>query len=191
MDFKGWGQEEAVLHIRLYCTPALPSSLWRSDNGLRQWRPWTRSITWRSKLLIRLRNVVLREDVFRKCGSFSDVDSLRSYCTAFKAALKDADLDFGGQIDGRESDSAATTDPLPGVGDVPEEAPTSSNPSSKPRKCGSCGRTYLPRKSACPAEKLVYYNCSKVGHLAVLCRQGKKSSTCGGRRVSWWPPQVK
>ncbi|MPC68753.1 hypothetical protein E2C01_062962 [Portunus trituberculatus] len=47
------------------------------------------------KLVCGLHNVVLKEEVFREYESFSDVDSLRKFCIAFKAAKKDARHDAG------------------------------------------------------------------------------------------------
>ena len=127
-----------------------------------------------------LYSVVLREEVFRKFASFSDVDSLRSYCNAFEAAHKDASMGYSGKGSvAHEGTMAAATDPLPDVGDsgwVPEAAATNTCHLDKPRKCGNCGRTHLPKKSACPAEKLVCHNCSKTGHLAVMCRWRKQAA---------------
>ena len=125
------------------------------------------------KLMSSLYSVVLREKVFRKFASFSDVDSLRSYCNAFEAAHKDASMGYGGKGSvAREGAVATATDPLPNVGDsgwVPEAAATNTRHLDNPRKCGNCGRPHLPKKLACPAEKLVCHNCSKTGHLAVMC----------------------
>ena len=132
------------------------------------------------KLMSDLYSLVLREEVFCNFASFNDVDELHRYCTAFEVAHKDASLEVGGKASApRESALAAATDPLPAVGDrscLPEVAATSIRHPSKPRKCGKCGRTHLPRKGAWPAEKLVCLNCRMVGHLAVMGRRGKQAA---------------
>ena len=139
LELNGWGREEAVLHIRLYCTPALQHALdakftvaeWQGLSavealdtvGRLALQATNQAVEWcrffainqlsdesiseyfvRSaqcaadcefqcpncdgnltdyillrKLMSSLYSVVLREEVFRKFVSFSDVDSLRSY----------------------------------------------------------------------------------------------------------------
>lgn len=84
------------------------------------------------KLMSGLYSVVLREEVFRNFASFSDVDSLRSYCTAFEAAHKDAGQDSGGKPSvAQEGAVAAAAAPQPGVADSCCAATNTHHPCNK------------------------------------------------------------
>ena len=68
------------------------------------------------KLVCGLRSVALKEEVFRQCQTFGDVDVLRKFCVAFEAAHKDARQGDVGGNSGRESWAAAAgVTPLPGA----------------------------------------------------------------------------
>ena len=125
------------------------------------------------KLVSGLESVGLKEEVFRKCETFKDVDSLRKFCVAFEAAHKDAaSPGFGGNI-GRETlASAAAVTPLPGALQelhLPPQAAGTRQPPHKPR-CGNCGAQHKLGKGLYPAEALTCFNCGKTGHLRKLCR---------------------
>lgn len=131
--------------------------------------------------------MVLREEVFHNFTSFSDVDSLRRYCTAFEAAHKDASQDSSGKTSvNREGAVAAVATPQPEIADISCSAATSAyHPTNKTRKCGDCGRKHLPRKTDCPARKALCYNCGKVGHLASVWTE-----KAGEQRWRTWRRQV-
>ena len=140
LDLNGWVPVEAVLHIRLHCTPPLQRSLdarftaaeWQAltveealdsvgrialqaTNQAADWCKFFTASQERSesmseyftrsaqcaadgefkcphcdnslseymllrKLVSGLESVVLKEEVFRRCDSFCDVDSLRKFC---------------------------------------------------------------------------------------------------------------
>ncbi|KAK3880047.1 hypothetical protein Pcinc_015434 [Petrolisthes cinctipes] len=98
------------------------------------------------KLVSGIASVELKEEVFRRCDSFSEVDSLRKFCVAFEAAHKDATRpgvstkNIGRE--GREAmASVATVSSLPDalqeeVGLPPQAAGARQPPHYKPR-CGN------------------------------------------------------
>ncbi|MPC79496.1 hypothetical protein E2C01_074026 [Portunus trituberculatus] len=49
------------------------------------------------KLVSGLESAVLKEEVFRQCDTFHDVDSLRKFCVAYEAAHRDAASSSGGK----------------------------------------------------------------------------------------------
>ena len=238
LDLNGWAPTEAVLHIRLHCTPPLQRSLdarftaveWQAlaveealeaiarialqaTNQAADWCKFFTASQERSesiseyftrsaqcaedcefkcphcaaslseymlllKLVSGLESVALKEEEFRQCELFKDVDSLRKFCVAFEAAHKDAATPgFGGNF-GREAlASAAAATPLPGAPqeDSPPQAAGARPPPHKPR-CGNCGGKHKPGKGSCPAESLSCSNCGKTGHLRKMCRSASKKA---------------
>ncbi|KAK3894919.1 hypothetical protein Pcinc_001367 [Petrolisthes cinctipes] len=243
LGLNGWPPQQAVLHIRLHCTPALQRSLdarfsdreWRAlateealdaigcialqvTNQAADWckfftsnqeysesisEYFTRSAQCAAdcefkcphcnnslseymllhKLVSGIASVELKEEVFRRCDSFSEVDSLRKFCVAFEAAHKDATRpgvstkNIGRE--GREAmASVARVSSLPDalqeeVGLPPQAAGARQPPPYKPR-CGNCGLKHKPGKGSCPAEMLACHNCGKTGHLRKMCRSKGK-----------------
>ncbi|KAK3887585.1 hypothetical protein Pcinc_008290 [Petrolisthes cinctipes] len=240
LGLNGWPPQEAVLHIRLHCTPALQCSLdarfsdreWRvlaTEEALdaigrialqvtNQAADWCKFFTSNQeysesiseyftrsaqcaadcefkcphcnnslseymllrKLVSGIASVELKEEVFRRCDSFSEVDSLRKFCVAFEAAHKDATRPgVSTKNIGREAmASVATVSSLPDalqeeVGLPPQAAGARQPPPYKPR-CGNCGLKHKPGKGSCPAEMLACHNCGKTGHLRKMCRSKGK-----------------
>lgn len=150
LDLNGWAPTEAVLHIRLHCTPPLQRSLdarftaveWQAlaveealeaiarialqaTNQAADWCKFFTASQERSesiseyftrsaqcaedcefkcphcaaslseymllrKLVSGLESVVLKDEVFRKCESFKDVDSSHKFCVKFPIKTKQA-----------------------------------------------------------------------------------------------------
>ncbi|XP_076050210.1 uncharacterized protein LOC143030874 [Oratosquilla oratoria] len=242
LDLNGWAPTEAVLYIRLHCTPPLQRSLdarftaaeWQaltvkealdSVSGIalqatNQAADWCRFFTARQernepiseyftrsaqcaadcefkcphcdsslseymllrKLVSGLESVGLKEEVFRKCDSFKDTDSLRKFCVAFEAAHKDAaPPGLDGNL-GRETltpTAAVTPQPCAPQEDLQPQVAGNRPPPHKPH-CGNCGGKHMPRKGMCPAETLTCYGCGKTGHLRRLCRKSKKAAAMEG-----------
>ncbi|XP_076036521.1 uncharacterized protein LOC143022265 [Oratosquilla oratoria] len=242
LDLNGWAPTEAVLYIRLHCTPPLQRSLdarftapeWQaltvkealdSISGIalqatNQAADWCRFFTARQernepiseyftrsaqcaadcefkcphcdsslseymllrKLVSGLESVGLKEEVFRKCDSFKDTDSLRKFCVAFEAAHKDAaPPGLDGNL-GRETltpTAAVTPQPCAPQEDLQPQVAGNRPPPHKPH-CGNCGGKHMPRKGMCPAETLTCYGCGKTGHLRRLCRKSKKAAAMEG-----------
>ena len=114
------------------------------------------------KLVGGLESAVLKEEVFRRCETFHDVDSLRKFCVAFEAAHRDA-----ASLKSRwETAAVAAVTPPPGPqrGELPPPVAATRRQPSKPR-CGNCGTMHKPGKGSCPAGELTCFNCGKTGHL--------------------------
>ncbi|MPC51401.1 hypothetical protein E2C01_045245 [Portunus trituberculatus] len=140
------------------------------------------------KLMCGSHNVVLQDEVFRECESFSDVDSLRKFCIAFEAAQKDARHVAGGRSFGREGVAgAAGVTPLPDeqadkpllaavARHQPAQQPQAGRPPHQIKRCGNCSLRHKLGKELCPAEAVACHNCGRVGHVQRMCRSKGKNA---------------
>ncbi|KAK8392492.1 hypothetical protein O3P69_014690 [Scylla paramamosain] len=188
-----WAPAEAVLHIRLHCTPPLQRSLdARFTAG--EWQALTveealddisritllatnQAADWCKLFTANQEHSESISEYFARCETFHDADSLRKFCAVFEAAYRDAAfLSFGGNFR-QETTAVAAVTPLPGAPQdelAPPVAATRRQP-SKPR-CGNCGTMQKPGRGSCPAGELACFNCGKTGHLRSLCKSRTKKA---------------
>ena len=139
------------------------------------------------KVMVGLSDQCLRREVFRKCDSFSDIDSLREFCASFEAARRDATL--GGKIE-RELAMAGTdvTEEKPVVAGYRQRGPVQHQPASFCKPCNYCGEKH--GKTSCPARNHICKLCGKKGHMKKVCWSSRKqdmavnSVTVGSTTVS-------
>ncbi|XP_076042081.1 uncharacterized protein LOC143025983 [Oratosquilla oratoria] len=140
------------------------------------------------KLVCGLHSVGLKEEVFRQCESFNDVDSLRRFCVAFEAAQKDARHNTLGGSFGRENLAAvagvtplpdAQADSYPQVAGARHQQPTRMPQAARQqqqvlKRCGNCGLKHKQGRGLCYAETLACHSCGRVGHVQKMCRSKVK-----------------
>lgn len=125
------------------------------------------------KLMVGLRDEILKRDLYRSCDSICSVDALRAVCATYEAARKDASMPQHDTWHQEPRAADVETDPSP-----PECAAVKSGERSSvsinARMCGNCGVQHEPRKVLCPARNSVCHGCQKIGHLKRFCRSKKK-----------------
>lgn len=138
------------------------------------------------KLVSGLGSAVLKEEVFRRCDTFHDVDSLRKFCVAYEAAHRDAAAPGSGGNFTRDNAAVAGATPLPDAPQevIPPPAAAARRPPPKTR-CGNCGTMHKPGKGSCPAGELVCFSCGKTGHFRSMCKsRPKKAAAAEGAEAS-------
>ena len=149
------------------------------------------------KVMVGLSDQCLRQEVYRKCSTFNNIDSLREFCASFEAARRDAT--FGGKSERECAVAGAdvtgddvTEEPVVAgyrqhgpAQHQPDSAPHAGNSLSKP--CNYCGEKH--GKASCPARNQICKSCGKKGHVKKVCWSARKqdivasSVTVGGMAV--------
>ena len=124
------------------------------------------------KVIVGLRDLVLKRQVFHMCNSFSDVDALKAFCCSFEAAKRDSET----RASFEKPASAAAVEPERDIEGASACATTGSGKqkaqSNQParRKCPNCGGEHAPGKDNCPAKSMICFKCQKLGHIKGVCR---------------------
>lgn len=139
------------------------------------------------KVIVGLSDYALRREVFGRCETFSDIDSLRGFCASFEAAQRDATtsvksawessavagIDVTDNITGNEADFSQPIAAVSRQRTQHGESPHPTTPSHKP--CRNCGGIHAPEKAACPVRNLSWRGCGKRGHIKKMCRLTKNN----------------
>ena len=145
------------------------------------------------KLMVGLRDPVLKRDVFQTCEDITSVEKLRNKCVSYEGAVRDAEA-----RERHAATAAAASGSGCGRGEravvvseseaICEEEEVVARATFKPRKsipprdlCGNCGGKHAPGKAKCPARNAACLACSKVGHFQRCCRS--KTTTVSGAVV--------
>jgi hypothetical protein len=55
--------------------------------------------------------------------------------------------------------------------------PWQSRPQQSSTNCGFCGRQHQFGRSFCPAASLKCFNCSRIGHISRMCKNGTRTQS--------------
>ena len=122
------------------------------------------------KLVVGLRDTVLKQQVYQACDTINSVDALRAMCCAYEAACQHA----VGRSSWRESNRAAGIAQDAEDEDPPDVAAATAGKTHASRTCGNCGTMHAPDKASCPAREAVCLGCRKRGHFKRCCRGLKR-----------------
>ncbi|KAK4313454.1 hypothetical protein Pmani_015211 [Petrolisthes manimaculis] len=137
------------------------------------------------KVMVGLHDSVLKQEVFCRCDTFTDIDSLRNFCSSFEAAQRDANrFERERMVAGSDViyDDAIEEEPLVAASRYqPPAASRNTNRSSATEKlhnkvskqCYYCGQWHVLDKMACPAYNRKCNACGKKGHLKKVCKSVK------------------
>lgn len=137
------------------------------------------------KVMVGLHDPALKQEVFRKCDTFGDIDGLRAFCSSFEAAQRDAARFVrDSAVAGADVTADDVEEPLVAASRQPphltKHAPRSSPMESAPntgKPCYYCGSRHDPDKMSCPAYNRRCGACGKRGHLRKVCRSTKTQDT--------------
>ena len=146
------------------------------------------------KVMVGLRDPALKQEVFRKCDLFKDADGLRSFCSTFEAAQRDAakfarescvagaDVTADDVTEVEEPLVAASRQPARSAKHSYRNPPTDHQPNAAARQCYNCGERHSADKASCPAYTRKCGACGKRGHFKKMCRSARTQET--GKLVS-------
>ncbi|MPC64573.1 hypothetical protein E2C01_058691 [Portunus trituberculatus] len=109
------------------------------------------------KVMAGLSDQCLRQEVYRKCGAFSDIDSLREFCVSFEAARRNAVFGGKSERDHAVAGADVTAD------DITEESLVASYRQRAPHPAGL---SVLPSQAARPASPVITAGKSTEKHPA-------------------------
>lgn len=102
------------------------------------------------KVMVRLCDPVLKQEVFRRCDTFMGIDSVRGFCSSYEAAQRDAAKSVqerrvaGADVTGQESVVAAERQP------PHAHKQTSDNATTNTHLCYNCGKKHVMDRKVCP-----------------------------------------
>ena len=145
------------------------------------------------KVMVGLHDPALKQEVFRRCDSFKDADSLRSYCSTFEAAQRDtAKFTREKAVAGADviADDVTEEQPLVAASRQPtrhakpgyRNPSTDYQPNAAVKQCYSCGERHSADKTSYPAYTRKCGACGKWGHFKRMCRTSRTQEA--GKLVS-------
>lgn len=127
------------------------------------------------KVIVGLRDVTLKQQVYQACDTLLSVDALRAMCCAYEAARRDSKADTRREA-ARAAGTAAAEEPSSEEEEASGVAAASGGGKQTHKPCGNCGKPHPPGKASCPAKTAVCLGCRKKGHYKKCCKGGKPPS---------------
>ncbi|XP_076063459.1 uncharacterized protein LOC143038319 [Oratosquilla oratoria] len=137
------------------------------------------------KVMVGLHDPALKQDVFRRCDSFKDMDDLRGYCSTYEAAQRDAakftrehavagtDIATSDISEDEEPLVAAYRQPSHPAKTAHRRSPADAPPKTGAKHCPNCGEKHGHEKTSCPAFSRKCGACGKRGHFRRVCRSSR------------------